>query len=177
VVREATLVRKEAGLVPEGDGWFVLNAREALWEENREYGRSTTFEGETRFPGLGINLNVLAPGQPLCMYHGEDEQEGFLILAGEALLLIEGEERPLRQWDFVHCPRWAQHVIVGAGSGPCVLVAVGTRTDGDVLYPVAEVALKHGAGVRKETHEPKEAYAEISKPVAVPYREGDLPDW
>jgi glyoxylate utilization-related uncharacterized protein len=26
------------------------------------------------------------------------------VLYGEALLLVEGQERPLRQWDFVHCP-------------------------------------------------------------------------
>ena len=177
MVNEARLRRTDAGLVPDGDGWFVLNAREALWEENEEYGRSTTFEGEPRFPGFGINLNVLAPGQPLCMYHGEDEQEGFLVLAGEALLLVEGQERPLRQWDFVHCPAWTRHVIVGAGDRPCVLLAVGTRTGGGVVYPVDEVALRHGAGVREETHVPKEAYAEISDPVEVPYREGDLPDW
>ncbi len=177
MVNEAALQAKEAGLVPHGDGWFVLNAREALWEENREYGRSTTFEGEPRFPGFGINLNVLAPGQPLCMYHREDEQEGFLVLSGEALLLVEEQERPLRPWDFVHCPTGTNHVLVGAGEGPCVILAVGTRTGGDVVYPVSELAQRYAAGVRRETHVPKEAYAEISDPVAVPYREGDLPDF
>ena len=77
---------------------------------------------------LGFNIGVLAPGQPSCMYHGEDEQEDFLVLAGECLLLIEGEERLLRQWDFVHCPPWTEHVFVGAGDGPCALLAVGTRS-------------------------------------------------
>src|SRR6185312_15725279 len=58
---------------------------------------------------------ILAPGQPSCMYHGEDEQEDFLILAGECLLLVEGQERRLKAWDFVHCPAWTEHVFVGAG--------------------------------------------------------------
>ena len=112
----------ENGLVPEGDGWFVLNAKETPWLDNADFGRGVTFEGEGKvFPSLGINIAILQPGQPLCMYHGEDEQEDFLMLAGEAILLVEGEERPLRQWDFVHCPPWTEHVIVGAGSGPCTV--------------------------------------------------------
>src|SRR5688572_26747210 len=60
-------------------------------------------EGKTDFPQVGINLFVLEPGEPMSMYHWEADQEDFLVLSGEALLLIEGEERPLRQWDFVHC--------------------------------------------------------------------------
>ena len=175
MVEPAKLIETEHGLVPDGDGWFVLNAREARWIENREFGRATTFEGDVRFPAMGVNLSVLQPGQPLCMYHGEDEQEDFLVLAGEAILLVEGEERPLRAWDFVHCPAWTEHVIVGAGDGPCIVLAAGTRTGGEVVYPVVDVALKHGAGVEKETREGKEAYAPFSKVVEVPYREGDLP--
>ena len=176
MVREAKLQRTEHGLVPEGQGWFVLNARESRWVENADFGRACFFQGDVPFPAFGFNLNVLEPGQPLCMYHGEDEQEGFLMLAGEALLLIEGEERPLRPWDYVHCPAWTEHVIVGAGSGLCVVLAVGTRTKGGVVYPAAEVALKHDAGVREETRDPKEAYAESADDTEVSYRDGDLPD-
>ena len=178
MVQEANLVRTENGLEPEGEGWYVLNAREARWYENDEFGGFVNFEGDVRFAQLGINIAVLAPGQPACMYHGEEDQEAFLVLAGEGLLLVEGEERPLRQWDFFHCPPWTEHVIVGAGEGPCVFIGVGARSPASsVLYPAREVALKHGAGVREDTSSGAEAYAKVSKPAARPYREGDLPGW
>ena len=173
VVPEARLRSTDCGLVPQGEGWFVLNARDAKWMDG-EFGAYTRFEGESRFPSLGFNIGVLAPGQAACQYHGEDEQEDFLVLAGEALLLIEGEERPLRQWDFVHCPAWTEHVFVGAGQGPCAILAVGTRLGGDVVYPRSELALRHNAGVEQETHEPKEAYAKIKPDVEVSYRDGWL---
>ena len=173
VVPESRLTSTDGGLVPGGEGWFVLNAREANWLEG-DFGAYTRFEGGARFPKLGLNIGVLAPGQPACMYHGEDEQEDFLVLAGECLLLIEGEERPLRQWDFVHCPPWTEHVLVGAGNGPCAILAVGTRSGGDVIYPRTEVALRHKAGVEQETHEPSEAYADMKPDVEVGYRDGCL---
>ena len=174
MIPEAPLDRTDAGLVPSGEGWFVLNAREARWREG-DFGVFTRFEGEPRFQQLGINLSVLWPGQPSCMYHGEDEQEDFLVLSGECLLLIEDEERPLRAWDFVHCPPWTEHVFVGAGEGPCLMLAVGGRSDGDVIYPSSELAKRHGAGVEKETSNADEAYARFRKDVDVPYRDGWLP--
>jgi len=173
VVPEARLNTTAGGLVPEGEGWFVLNARESKWLDG-DFGAYTRFEGDSRFPKLGFNIGVLAPGQPSCMYHGEDEQEDFLVLAGECLLLIEGEERLLRQWDFVHCPASAEHVFVGAGDGPCTILAVGTRTGGDVVYPRSELALRHNAGVEQETREPREAYAKIGPDTPVGYRDGWL---
>ena len=173
VVPEARLNRTDGGLVPEGEGWFVLNTREAKWLDG-DFGAYTRFEGEARFPSLGFNIGVLAPGQPSCMYHGEDDQEDFLVLAGECLLLIEGEERHLKQWDFVHCPAWTEHVFVGAGDGPCALLAVGTRAGKDVVYPRADLALHHDAGVEQETREPREAYAEMKPDVEVGYRDGWL---
>ena len=117
---EARLEPTEHGLVPTGDGWFVLNAREARWRHARGRGAICEFEGEPGFPQLGINLIVLEPGEPMAMYHWEADQEDFLVLAGEALLIVEGEERRLRQWDFVHCPAGTKHVIVGAGDAPCL---------------------------------------------------------
>ncbi len=114
---------------------------------------------------------MLEPGQPACMYHGEDEQEDFLVLAGECLLLIEGEERPLKAWDFVHCPKSTEHVFVGAGSGPCAVLAVGSRSGGGVVYPASELAQRHGAGVAAETHSPEEAYAGFKRDTDVAYRE------
>ncbi|MDQ3857158.1 MAG: cupin domain-containing protein [Actinomycetota bacterium] len=178
MVREAKLVATANGLVPEGDGWFVVNARETRWIGSEELGKACTFEGDVRFPELGINIGVLEPGQPACMYHGEEAQEDFLVLAGECLLLIEGEERRLTAWDFVHCPAWTEHVFVGAGSGLSVVLAVGARGgERGVRYPVADVARPYGACVHEETDNPREAYARFSNLVERPYREGDLPDW
>lgn len=178
MVPEASLERTDAGLVPTGEGWFVVNARSARWFENVDFGASVVFEGEeaATFSQLGINIGVLQPGQPACKYHGEDEQEDFLVIAGECLLLIEGEERELRAWDFVHCPPWTEHVFVGAGEGPCVIVAVGTRTGGGIVYPVSELAQRHGAGVEQEAHDGKTAYARSARHVETPYREDWLPD-
>ena len=91
---------------------------------------------------------MLQPGEPNCRYHAESTQEDFLVLSGEALLIVDEQERPLKAWDFVHCPGGTRHVFVGAGDGPCVIVMVGSRRpDDDIVYPVSEVALKHGAGV------------------------------
>jgi uncharacterized cupin superfamily protein len=174
-MKEAPLRKTPAGLVPEGEGWFVVNVREARWWHTDELGRACVFEGDASFGELGINIHVLEPGQPNCMYHGEGIQEDFLVLAGECLLLVEGEERRLRAWDFVHCPPWTEHVFVGAGSGPCVILMVGARPDTGVRYPVAEVALRHGAGVEQETDSAAEAYARFEQGVEGPYREGDLP--
>jgi len=174
MVPEAPMTRTGHGLAPNGEGWFVLNAQEAKWVDGH-FGAYTRFEGEPRFPQLGFNIAVLAPGQPACYYHGENEQEDFLVLSGKCLLLIEGQERPLRQWDFVHCPAWTEHVFVGAGEGPCAILAVGTRLTDEVVYPRSEVALRHKAGVEKETREPREAYAEIPADDEVPYRPGWLP--
>ena len=173
VVPESKINSTDAGLVPEGDGWFVVNTREAKWLDS-DFGAYTRFEGDARFPSLGVNISVLTPGQPSCKYHGEDEQEDFLVLAGECLLLIEGEERLLRQWDFVHCPPWTEHVFIGAGEGPCTLLAVGTRSGKDVIYPRSEVALRHKAGVEQETREASEAYADVKPDVEVGYRDGWL---
>jgi uncharacterized cupin superfamily protein len=168
-VSEAKLIETDGGLEPEGPGWFVLNAREARWLDGH-FGAYTRFEGDARFPEIGINIGVLAPGQPACYYHGEDAQENFLVLSGACLLLIEGEERLLRAWDFVHCPPWTEHVFVGAGEGLCAILAVGRRTGGGVVYPASEVAHRHAAGVEVETREPNEAYKDIRPDEPVGYR-------
>jgi uncharacterized cupin superfamily protein len=175
MVPEASYERTDEGIVAAGEGWFVVNTTKARWFES-DFGAFTRFEGPTsRFAALGINVGVLAPGQPACMYHGENEQEDFLVLAGECVLLIEGEERRLGAWDFVHCPAWTEHVFVGAGDGPCTILAVGTRTRGALIYPASELAQRHGAGVDKETSEPNEAYAGFADEMPVPYRKDWLP--
>jgi uncharacterized cupin superfamily protein len=172
-VTEATLVETDGGLEPQGAGWFVLNARKARWLEGH-FGAYTRFEGDDRFPEVGINIGVLAPGQPACYYHAEDEQEDFLVLSGECLLLIEGEERLLEAWDFVHCPPWTEHVFVGAGDGPCAILAVGRRTGGRVVYPAQDLARRHSAGVEVETSDSKQAYKDIRPDEPVGFRDGWL---
>jgi uncharacterized cupin superfamily protein len=177
MVPEASLKQTDAGLVPAGEGWYVVNAREAEWHEHEAFGRWCHFEGDVRFSQLGINVSVLLPGQPSCMYHRESNQEDFLILAGDCRLLVEGEERPLKAWDFFHCPPWTEHVFVG-GSRPCLIVAVGGREkDDSVAYPVVDVAERYGAGVPEETTSGQEAYARFPQSAPRPYEEGDLPDW
>ncbi|MDQ2968859.1 MAG: cupin domain-containing protein [Actinomycetota bacterium] len=184
MVPESRLESTEHGLVPKGEGWFVLNAREARWFHAE--GRSAicqfegAFEGEQDFLQLGINLSLLRPGEAMAMYHWEADQEDFLVLAGDALLIIEGGERPLRQWDFVHCPPETKHTIIGAGDAPCLILAVGARehSTGPAWggYTVDKAALRHGAGVEEETTEPKQAYAPFTKREPTGYREGWLPE-
>jgi uncharacterized cupin superfamily protein len=177
---EARLERTDGGLVPAGDGWFVLNAREARWIHAEGRGARLTFEGEEEFPQVGIGIFVLGPGEPMGMYHWEADQEDFLVLSGEALLIVEGEERPLRQWDFVHCPVDTKHMIVGAGERPCAVLAVGAREnqDGDGWggYSVDDVARRHGVSVERETNDPGEAYAHVQRREPTAYRDGWLPD-
>jgi uncharacterized cupin superfamily protein len=178
MVPEAPLEPTEHGLVPADDGWFVLNARGSRWRH--EQGRSAVcdFEGERGFPQLGINISVLAPGESMGMYHWEADQEDFLVLAGEALLIIEGVERPLGRWDLVHCPAGTNHIIVGAGQAPCLVLAVGARdrsTGPDWGgYTVDPAALRHRAGVEEETTDPRQAYAPLRRRKPTRYREGWL---
>ena len=179
MTEEAKLVPvEEGGVAPEGDGWFVLNAKDAAWLDG-DLGKYTGFEGrESRFPQLGINLNLMAPGESMTMYHREGAQEDFLVLDGECLLIVNGEERQLKRWDLFHCPAGVDHAIVGAGDRPSLVLAVGARTGesrGSTVYPADPVAQKHGAGVDKETREPRAAYEPYEiRPAA--YEEGWLPD-
>jgi uncharacterized cupin superfamily protein len=180
MISEARLEYTDGGLAPSEEGWFVLNAQQARWHHGEGRGARLAFEGEPEFPQVGISLFVLAPGEPIGMYHWEADQEDFLVLSGEALLIIEGDERPLRQWDFVHCPAETKHIIVGAGDAPCAVLAVGARehqAEGRWGgYTVDEAALRHGAGVDKETADVDEAYARVPNREPAGYREGWLPD-
>jgi uncharacterized cupin superfamily protein len=176
-VPEAPLERGEHGLQATGPGWFVVNARDAVWGDSDEMGVFTRLgEGpDARFEQLGFNIGVLWPGQPACMYHREPNQEGFLIVAGECILFVEGEERRMKQWDYFHCPPDTNHVMVATGDDPCVAIAVGSRVSRDVVYPKLESAREHGGAVEKETSDPKEAYAGIEVRDSA-YEDGWLPD-
>ena len=178
MVPEASRRTTKHGVVYDGDGWFVVNAREARWSDAGQLGAYCDFEGKRRFPQVGINVSVLQPGQPMAMYHRENAQEGFLVVAGTCVLIVEGETRELRTWDFFHCPPQTAHVIVGAGDSPAVVLAVGARGRGrkGVVYPVSDVARKRGAGVEQETTTPAEAYARIRASRRAAYGEGWHPN-
>ena len=180
MIPESPLEPTEHGLIPQEDGWFVLNARDSTWLHGPRRSAICDFEGNViDFHQLGINITVLDPGVQMAMYHWEADQEDFLVVSGEALLVVEGEERPLRAWDFVHCPAGTNHVLVGAGESPCVVIAVGAREHstgaGWGAYTVDEAALRHGAGVEKETTDQKQAYARFKQRERSAYREGWLP--
>jgi uncharacterized cupin superfamily protein len=178
MVPEARLEETEHGLVRAGEGWFVVDARDAPWRMAEGRGAISQLEGEPWFEQLGIHLFRLEPGDAMSMYHWEVDQEDFLVLAGEAVLVVEGEERALRQWDFFHCPSLTKHTIVGAGDGPCIVLAIGARATtgpGWGGYTVDEAAARHGAGVERETTDQSEAYAPVPRREHTRYREGWLP--
>jgi uncharacterized cupin superfamily protein len=157
---EARLEETGAGQAPTTEGWFVVNVGDTAWASSGDYGARCRFETqEIPFEHVGMNIRVLQPGQPNCRYHAESPEEHFLVLHGECLLLVEEEERRLRAWDFVHCPPGTKHVFVGAGDGPCAILMVGARLpEESIVYPVSELALRHGAGVETETNSPSVAY-------------------
>ncbi len=163
---EAPLEDSGAGLAPAADGWFVVNVADAAWTTTADFGSGCDLESKAApFGQLGVNVSVLEPGRPNCLYHSESQQEDFLVLAGECRLLVEGEERLLRAWDFVHCPPGTAHVFVGEGDAPCVMLMVGARTpDEQILYPVSELAARYGASAEEETPDPRQAYARFERP-------------
>jgi uncharacterized cupin superfamily protein len=166
MVEEARLEATESGLKPTSEGWFVVNVRDAQWLTSeggakQPTGSECNFESrEVEFPQLGIRLHVLPPGESNGLYHRENQQEDFLVLSGECVLLVEDEERRLQAWDFFHSPAGTQHIFVGTGNGPCAILMVGARSaDWQVLYPVSELAARYGASAREETPDPDQAYA------------------
>ena len=148
-MKEARLEDAGSGLAPVTEGWFVVNVRDAEWFSSETRGAACWFANEygeppIEFPQLGINVTVLEPGQS-SVYHAEANQEAFLVLVGECRLLVEGEERLLRAWDFFHSPPWTEHAFVGAGDAPCVILMVGSHLSPEVRYPVSELAACYGA--------------------------------
>jgi uncharacterized cupin superfamily protein len=164
-VSEAKLKVTPEGLVPEGEGWFIVNAADARGMRHEHFGQAVRFEGEAEFPAFGVNVRRLEPGQPNCYYHRESNPEAFLVLDGECVAIVEEEERRMRKGDFLYAPPGTAHVIVGAGDGPCAILMVGARDEGEKLeYPVSDIARRHGAGVDKETDFAAEAYAALPRP-------------
>lgn len=158
-MREAKFIETESGLVPEGEGWFVLNVRDAAWQTLERTGTWVSFEAGGVPNQIGAGVHLLPPGESTGFYHREGNQEGFLVLEGECLVVVEGEERILRQWDYFHCPAETGHIMIGGSQQPCVLFMFGNRLEGvRARYPVEPAAAKHGASVAKATDSSREAY-------------------
>jgi uncharacterized cupin superfamily protein len=183
VIPAARIEETGDGLRPIPPGWFVHNARESLWRRRPGRGHSAPFTGwsdeecETHFARIGIGMVVVEPGEPTTLYHWENDQEDFLVIAGEAILIVEGEERRLRRWDFVHCPPGTKHAFIGAGTGPCTILAIGSREHVDKschggAYAVDEAALRYGAGVEKETNDARVAYSRFAASEPAWYQSG-----
>jgi uncharacterized cupin superfamily protein len=138
--------------------WFVIN----LADSPAGSSPWTEFEPPGGFEQYGVNVHVVQPGQANCLYHAESNQEDFLVLHGECILVVEEQERPLRQWDFFHCPPGTRHVIVGAGDGPCAILMIGARDREDhTEYPVSEVAARYNASAAETTDSGREAYRDF----------------
>ena len=172
-VKEARSEETPYGRYITSEGWFVHNLSQALAVRQEKGGALYPLEPrEAPFRDLGVNVRVLWPGDANGLYHAEGVQEGFLVLSGECMLIVEDEERPLRQWDYFHCPADTNHIIVGAGDGPCAVLMIGARPDVGLRYPVSEAAAKYGASVAKATDNPDEAYADWPdeyEPVRLPW--------
>jgi quercetin dioxygenase-like cupin family protein len=171
------------GLVVDGEGWFIVNARQSRWKDDGPLGSYCTFEGKRRFPHFGININVLEPGERIGMYHRENAQEAFLVLAGECTLIVEGEERGLSEWDFFHCAPGTEHIIVAGAEQRAVVLAVGARgrgVGGGIVYKPCKGAARYAASVKRETNDPAVAYADVwvklPRSRFVKYRSGWLRD-
>jgi len=148
---------------------FIINVADAPALSHSRRGTMIDFEpDEAPWPDTGVNIQVLEPGQPNAKYHSEPVQEDFLVLHGECLVILDGEERPMRQWDFLHCPAGVPHVFVGAGDGPCAVLMIGSRREVAAHYPVNEVAAKYDASAEEASDEPAVVYAEWRKEPRAP---------
>ena len=162
-------------MIEERGGWFVKNVKDAEWVQSEAFGKVCGFDTEDPFPQIGIHIFVLEPGKPNCRYHREEAQEDFLVLAGRCKLLVNGEERPLETWDFVHCPAGVTHVFVGEGDGPCALLAIGHRPGKgkeQLFYPASELAARYNAQAPEPTPDPRVAYSDVQQRA-----ETDPPKW
>jgi uncharacterized cupin superfamily protein len=159
-MREAKIEETETGLQPADEGWWILNVGDIGWFTLEGGGTWCGFESpRAPSPLLGIGIHILWPGDTPGKYHAESNQEGFLVLSGECLAVVEGEERRMGPWDYLHCPPGTAHITIGAGAGPCAILMVGTRApDREIRYIADPVAARHGAAVPEDTDSPREAY-------------------
>ena len=165
-MHEAKIEETPTGRQPADDGWFILNVAEIGWATVPGGGTWCVFEAPSApSTTLGIGVHVLHPGETPGFYHAESDQEGFLVLSGECVAIVEGQERRMGPWDYLHCPPGTAHITIGAGDGPCAILMVGTRKRPEtLLYPVSEVAARYGASVEEETADEGVAYVGTPPP-------------
>jgi uncharacterized cupin superfamily protein len=160
------------------EAWYVRSVRDSNWWDRGPRGFGAKLV-EDQGAKVGVNLFVLSPGQPMSMYHWEADQEGFLVLSGEAVLIVEDEELTLRRWDYFHCPPGVPHTIVGAGDGSSTIFALGARIDSGNedggAFPYSEVAMKHNASAEQETNDTQVAYARFPERKPAEFWEDWLP--
>ena len=169
---EARIEDTGHGRAPAGEGWFILNLGEMPWETVPGFGvwRDLDWARAAGGPaGLGIHVHVLQPGETNGYYHAEDAVEGFVVLSGECLALVEGRELPMRQWDVFHSPPGTEHGFVGAGDGPAVILMFGAPDPSrKVTWIADETAARHGASVERTTGVGTEAYGDIPDQTVIP---------
>jgi uncharacterized cupin superfamily protein len=175
-IPESRIEETPAGNVPTGSGWFALSLVGARGFATEGHGVFCPFESpDADFEDFGINVHVLQPGERASLYHAESVQEGFLVLDGECIAVVEEEERVLRAWDYLHCPAGTAHAFIGAGTGPCAILMVGARKpDAGIRYPVSEAAARHGLSTPVESDSARDAYGAAgwnrdSAPVPMPW--------
>ena len=159
-MHEAKIEETEHGRMPADGGWFIMNLRDVAWATVKGGGAWAAWETrDTASETLGWGVHILWPGDSPGYYHAESQQEGFLVLSGECIAIVEGEERRMGPGDFLHSPPGTAHITVGAGDGPCALVMVGTRApNNEIQYLVEPAAAKYGHSVETQTDSPREAY-------------------
>ncbi len=171
-MREARIDETEQGRLPVGEGWFILNLGEMPWETVPGFGvwRDVDWaraSGDT--PSVGVHIHVLQPGETNGYYHAEAAEEGFIVLSGECLAVVEGQERPMRQWDYLHSPPGTAHATIGAGDRPCAILMFGSPDPRRKVEWIAdEIAARHGASVERATSDSGEAYGHLPAEVFTP---------
>jgi quercetin dioxygenase-like cupin family protein len=161
-VREARIEQTPEGQVPAGDGWFILNLGEMAWGGVPGFGVwLDPPHVDPAQPGIGVHIHVLQPGEANGYYHAEAAQEGFIVLSGECVAVVEGEERRMRQWDYLHSPPGTAHITVGAGDEPCAILMFGSPDPRRKVEWIADdVAAKYGASVAETTGRDLDAYGD-----------------
>jgi uncharacterized cupin superfamily protein len=159
-MHEAKIEDTNTGKVPADDGWFILNLSEMGWATLPGGGTWCVFESPNApSQTLGIGVHILEKGETPGFYHEENQQEGFLVLSGECIAVVEGQERRMKAWDYLHSPPGTRHITIGASDEPCAILMVGTRSsDETTLYPADPAAAQYGAAVEEETDSAEVAY-------------------
>ena len=170
-MQEAHIEKTPEGQVPVDGGWFILNLGELAWEAVPGFGVWRDFDGpghDSNTPGIGVHVHVLQPGEAPGYYHAEEAQEGFIVLSGECIAVVEGQARRMRQWDYLHSPPGTEHITVGAGDEPCAILMFGSPDPSRrVEWLADETAARYGASVARTTSRASEAYGDVPESVRV----------